>query len=93
MFLFIVVVTVRATSFKSGFYSLTIIDDKCCVFGKGEHYPYPPNNLIHICSSNPYVIPSSHIMYFPAHDIISKVMIFPDPENLSLPSKFLLLTS
>lgn len=73
-----------------GFYSLTI-DDKCYVFVKGEHYPYPPNNLIHIYSSNPYVIPSSHIMYFPAHDIISKVMLFPDPENLSSPSKFIVI--
>ena len=45
-----------------GFYSLTI-DDKCCVFVKGEHYPYPPNNLIHIYSSNPYVIPSSHNVF------------------------------
>ncbi|XP_019864427.1 PREDICTED: uncharacterized protein LOC109593768 [Amphimedon queenslandica] len=73
-----------------GFYSITV-DDKCYVFVKGEHYPYPQNNPIHIYSSNPYVIPSSHIMYFPAHDIISKVMLFPDPDNITSPSKFIVI--
>ena len=55
---------------------------------KGEHFPF--EGSVHIYSSSQYVIPSSTIKYVISTNVLNKVMLYPDPENLLCPSKYVI---
>jgi len=55
-------------------------------FMKGEIIIFPPDELTHIYSTNSIVEPTSEEIILPLNCIKRKVMLFPDPENIDLPS-------
>ena len=71
------------------FYSLAL--NNAQIFVKGELFPFLPGNQTHIYSSNLFVQPSSNPVCVPASDILSKQMLFPDPDHIHSPSKYIVI--
>lgn len=69
----------------TGFFSLTV-NNINTIFVQGEHFPL--EGSIHIYSSSQYVIPSSTIKYANSANVLNKVMLYPDPDNLLCPLKY-----
>ena len=56
---------------------------------KGEHFPF--EGSVHIYSSSQYVISSSIIKYVIVTNVLNKLMLYPDPDNLLCPSKYVVI--
>ena len=59
-------------------------------FVKGQLYIWPSNNPVHSYSGNQLICPSSHVVTLPASKILRKVILYPNPENLS-PTSYVIL--
>ena len=60
-------------------------------FVKGQLYIRPSNNPVHSYSDNQLTCPSAHVVTLPASKILRKVMLYPNPENLSSPTSYVIL--
>lgn len=73
----------------------TNISGKCYGFIYTAHYSQSISDtgesLYHIYSDNPYVKPTSLMKLFLASAVVRKVMLYPDPEMLHNPSRYVLI--
>ena len=60
-------------------------------FVKGELYASPEQDENHIYSGNPIVIPTSKVIITLASNILRKIMLYPDPDNIASPSCYVVI--
>ncbi len=77
---------IQATAFFS-----VCVCDQYYTFVKGEKFVPPPDEPVHIYSSNPIVVPTSAEVVFPATRILRKVMLYPDPDNVDSPTFYVVV--
>jgi len=68
----------------------------CCsnqyyTFVKGELYIWPYDKPVHSHSGSQVVQPSSQVLFTLATKILRKVMLYPDPDNLTSPTCYVVL--
>ena len=60
-------------------------------FVKGKVCTPRTDKRIHIYSSSPYVICTDNLKIAPFSDIVRKVMLYPDPDNIDSPSFYVVI--
>ena len=77
---------IQATDFFS-----VCVHSQCYTFVKEKIFSHPLDEPTHRYSSNPFGTPTSQIQVFPAAHILRKVMLYPDPENIDVLNRYVVI--
>ena len=66
-------------------------DSQYYTFVKGQLFIWPDDRPVHLYSGNKIVQPSSQVVVTLATEILRKIMLLPDPDNLISPTCFIVL--